>query len=252
MDPVPAHVRLGTWIRDPESATPPDGIEPRRLKVYADLFYRNVEGLLASAFPVIRRTLGDAAWHGLVRGFLREHPARTPLFAEVAREMLRYLELRVGQDRGDPPWLPELAHYEWVELALQVSDATAGDIAHDPGGDLLAQAPALSPLAWPLAYLWPVHRIGPDHLPDTPGAVPTLLLVRRLADGEVAFSQLSPLAFRLLQRIQDEPARSGLEHLQALAAEAAAPDAAAFVAEGARMLEAWREDGTLLGVHAPR
>ncbi|MFZ5657905.1 MAG: DNA-binding domain-containing protein [Pseudomonadota bacterium] len=252
MDPVPAHLRLGAWIRDPESATPPDGIEPRRLKVYADLFYRNVEGLLASAFPVIRRTLGDTAWHGLVRGFLREHPARTPLFAEVAREMLRYLELRAGQDRGDPPWLPELAHYEWVELALQVSDAAEGDIAHDPGGDLLAQAPALSPLAWPLAYAWPVHRIGPDHLPDAPDALPTLLLVRRLPDGEVAFSQLSPLAFRLLQRIGDEPARSGLEHLQALAAEAAASDTAAFVAEGARMLEAWREDGTLLGVHARR
>src|SRR3546814_5838583 len=71
------------------------------------------------------------------------------------------------------PWLRELAHYEWAELALQISEATREDIAHDARGDpgsspgqaLLAGCPLPSPLAWPLAYAWPVHRIGPDHQP---------------------------------------------------------------------------------------
>lgn len=249
MPEPPADAALAAWIRDPGGAPPP-GIEPRRLQVYADLFYRNVEGLLASAFPVIRRTLGDAAWHALARDFLREHGARTPLFAEVAREMLRYLQARADAGRADPPWLQELAHYEWVELALQVSDA-ACDVPHDPRADLLDAAPVPSPLAWPLAYAWPVHRIGPGHVPAGPGPAPTLLLVRRRPDGQVAFDELSPLAFRLLQRIGEDPACSGRAQLHALAAEAGATDLADFLQAGARMLEAWREDGVLLGGRIP-
>lgn len=238
---------LGAWIRDPHGQPAPSGIEPRRLAVYADLFYRNVEGLLGTAFPVVRQTLGDDAWHALARDFLREHPARTPLFTELARELLRYLDTRAETGRDDPPWLRELAHYEWVELALQISEARPGDIPVDSEGDLLAGRPVLSPLAWPLAYAWPVHRIGPGHVPGSPPAGPTLLLVRREADGAVAFSALGPAAFRLLQWIDESPDRSGAEHLAALAAEAGAPDASAFIAEGAGLLESMRAAGTLLG-----
>ncbi|MCZ7153692.1 HvfC family peptide modification chaperone, partial [Salmonella enterica] len=87
---------------------------------------------------------------------------------------------------------------------------------------LLEHAPVLSPLAWPLAYRWPVHRIGPGWQPATPPAHPTLLMARREADGEVRFSELTPLTFRLLQRLAEVPALGGREHLLALAAEAAA------------------------------
>src|SRR3546814_1583276 len=90
------------------------------------------------------------------------------------------------------PWLRELAHYEWAELALQISEATREDIVHDARGDLLAGCPLPSPLAWPLAYAWPVHRIGPDHQPLQQPAEPTLLLLRRESDGKVSFHVLSP------------------------------------------------------------
>lgn len=235
---------LGAWIRDPEGMAPPPGIEPRRLKIYADLFYNGIEGMLAQAFPVIRGTLGDAAWHALVRDFMREHPARTPLFTELARELMRYLEARADAGRDDPPWLPELAHYEWIEMALQISEARPDDVPHDPRGDLLAGAPVLSPLAQPLAYAWPVHRIGPgvDVEPEL-----TLLLVRRRDDGGIDFSALSPLAFRLLQMVEESTDVPGRRLLEALAAEAAAPDVDAFVGQGAAMLDAFRTDGTLLG-----
>lgn len=237
---------LGAWIRDPEHAPPPAGIEPRRLKIYADLFYNGIEGMLAQGFPVIRATLGDDAWHALVRDFMREHPARTPLFTELARELMRYLEARADAGRGDPPWLPELAHYEWVEMALQISDAGIDPASIDAAGDLMAGRPVLSPLAQALAYTWPVHRIGPGHLPDVPELTP--LLVGRTADGSVAFRALRPLTFRLLQLIVGSPEATGRAVLKALAVEAASPDPPAFLAQGAAMLEALRADGTLLGV----
>ena len=240
---------LAAHIRDPERVPPPPGIEERRLKIYRDLFFNNVESMLAGNFPVLRKLYGDEGWQALIRGFYRDHGCQTPLFTELAREFLRYLEARVGTDAGrdDPPWLQELAHYEWVELALQISEARSDDIAHDPDGDLLDGHPLVSPLAWPLAYVWPVHRIGPDHRPDMPPEAPTLLMLRREADGTVSFHTLTPLSFVLLQRLDAQPLLSGLEQLHTLAAEAATADTRAFVRDGAAMLARMRAEGTILG-----
>ena len=240
---------LAAHIRDPDRVPPPAGIEDRRLKIYRELFFNNVENLLAGNFPVLRKLYGADVWQALLRAFYRDHDCQTPLFTELAREFLRYLDARADTDAGrdDPPWLRELAHYEWIELALQISEARSDDIAHDPHGDLLDGRPLVSPLAWPLAYAWPVHRIGPDHRPDAPPQAPTLLMLRREADGTVSFHALTPLSFRLLQRLDAEPGLSGREQLHALAAEAGAIDSEAFLRDGAAMLAVMRAEGTILG-----
>jgi len=233
-------------LRDPAGAPPPPDLEARRLQVYRDLFYNNLQSLLAGNFPVIRRLLDDAAWHALVRDFYREFRCRTPLFPEISREFIQYLQSREA-GRGDPPWLVELAHYEWVELALDISEADESDLAHDPAGDLLAGAPAPSPLAWALAYAWPVHRLAPGFLPAVPPPVPTFLLVQRDAAGKVRFNETSAPTFRLLQRLDEAPALSGREQLAALANEAGRAGDESFMTEGAAMLQRLRDARVLLG-----
>lgn len=234
---------LAAHLRDPRAHPPPPGIEERRLAIYRDLFFNNIEGLLAGNFPVIRKTLGEERWRALVRDFYAQHRSRTPLFPEIAREFIRHCETREGD--GDlPPWLTELAHYEWVELALQISDAPLP--RHDPDGDLLAGVPVLSPHAWALAYRWPVAHIGPDHQPSTPLPAPTLLLVRRDRGLRVHFSSISPLVHRLLELLGQGGA-SGNRVLRQLAAEAGADDEDAFLRQGAQMLERMRGEDTLLG-----
>lgn len=244
---APARLRaqqlaLTRHLRDPQAQPAPEGVEDRRLAVYRELLFNNVASLLAGNFPVIRTLLDDDAWHALVRAFFRDHRCQTPLFPELGREFLRFLESR---DTLDPPFLAELAHYEWVELALQISEATVP--SHDPDGDLLDARPLLSPLAWPLAYAWPVHRIGPEYRPASAPDSPTLLLVRRDADGTVRFSELSPLAFRLLQRIEESPQLHGRAQLLALATEAGVADADAFVAQGLGLLRQMQGAGVIPG-----
>ncbi|HEU0153353.1 MAG TPA: putative DNA-binding domain-containing protein [Arenimonas sp.] len=238
---------LAAHIRDPAHAAPPPGLEDRRLQVYRDLFFNSLEGLLAGNFPVIRQVLDGDRWRALVRDFYREHRCATPLFPELPREFLQYLQAR-GVRAGDPPWLLELAHYEWVELALDLSDAELPP--HDPDGDLLAGRPLLSPLAWALAYAWPVHRISPAHQPRQAPAQPTFLLVQRGANHRVRFNELTALSFRLLQRLADEPALTGRQQLLALAAEAGAGDTDAFLAQGRAMLEQFQAAGIVPGIHA--
>ncbi len=233
-------------LRDPARSPPPEGIEDRRLAVYRDLFANNIRTLLAGNFPVIRRTLVEDRWAALVHDFFADFRSHTPLFPQIGEEFVRYLQQRQQAGADDPAWLAELAHYEWIELALQISATTVP--AHEPHGNLLTGIPVASPLAWPLAYRWPVHAIGPDQLPDEPPPAPTLLLVRRDADGEVHFSELSPLVYRLLELLEEDAARTGAETLSRLAEEAQAADRDAFLQEGAAMLERLRGEGVLLGV----
>ncbi|MCO7514518.1 putative DNA-binding domain-containing protein [Pseudomonas guariconensis] len=221
---------LARHLRDPAANPPPPGIEARRLKVYRELFYNAIEGLLAGSFPVMRQTLGEARWHARVRDFHAHYRSQTPLFTEVAEVFIDYLH---GIE-ADAPWQLELAHYEWLEAQLYLSDAE--DPEHRPEGDLLEGEPLLSCVARVLAYRWPVERIGPGYQPAEPPDTPTLLLVYRDADLQVRFARLTPLAYQLLAGLQG----SGRERLQALGGEE-------IQRQGLALLEALRGQGIIVG-----
>jgi uncharacterized protein len=204
-------------LRDPVLFPPPEGLEERRLQVYRELFFNNIEGLLASGFPVIRALLGVPRWTRLVRDFYREHASRTPLFTEIGREFQRYLETRVDAGHGDPPFLVELTHYEWVELALSLDEHDIATLAHDPQGDIVDGPPLLSPLAWCFSYRWPVHRLGVDFQPTVAPEQPTALVLVRDRRDHISFLELSPLAKVLFDLLKENPGVPGLELAQALA-----------------------------------
>jgi hypothetical protein len=236
---------MGLYLRDPEHNAPPAQMDPARAQVYRDLVFANLSSLLSGTFPVLVRILGDEGWRSLVRIFLRDYRARTPKFGEIAQEFVEFLAAgpEVLSEGAWPPFMVELAHYEWVEMALQQSDAEPLD-----GGDaalLLDRPLRVSDLAWPLAYAWPVHQVGPDYQPDVLPDQPTLLLVRRDEDWSVRFSGLSPLAWRLLQRIGEFAGLTGLEQLQGLAVEAGQVGSSAFFEGGLGLLRQMHGEGVL-------
>ncbi|VVM42786.1 hypothetical protein PS662_00381 [Pseudomonas fluorescens] len=236
---------LGLYLRDPDNCAPPAGMDVARAQVYRDLIFANLSTLLSGTFPVLIKILGDEPWRALVRIFLRDYRARTPKFGEIAEEFVAFLaaEPPALNDRAWPTFMVELAHYEWVEMALQQSDAEP--LPASDAGSLLDQPLQVSPLAWPLAYAWPVQLVGPDYQPDTPPAQPTLLLVRRADDWSVKFSELSPLAWRLLQRIGEFPELNGREQLEGLAVEAGAAGSQDFMDSGTALLRQMQGEGVV-------
>lgn len=221
------------------------------MAIYRDLFYNSLEGILAGNFPVIRRLFDDAWWHERVRAFYREWRCHTPLFTEIGREFCRYLESRAEAGADDPAYLAELAHYEWVELVLALDDSDTGSIECDADADLLDHCPVASPLAWPLAYRFPVHTLRPDNRPEEAPEQPTFLLLVRERSGDIRFKSIDALAFHLLQAIADNPdRRSGREILLDIARQAGAPDPDALVAGGGRLLDQLRDRQAILGAIA--
>ena len=238
-------------IRDPGANPGPADVEDRRMAIYRELFYNKVESLLSGNFPVLRRLLADDDWHALVRDFYARHRCETPLFLELAQEFLDYLGNERATGPGDPPFLLELAHYEWVELALAVSDADADPAAADPNGDLMSGMPIVSPLAWNLSYRFPVHRISPAFRPDEPGPEPTHLVVFRDRQDRVGFLEINAVTQRLLQLLQENPSWTGLEVVRRIATELQHPDADLVMEMGARLLDDLRARHILLGARRP-
>ncbi len=238
-------------IRDPQHAPRPADVEPRRMAVYTELFFNNIESLLRTNFPVIRTLHDDASWHELVRDFYREHRSHTPLFTGIAREFIQHLEQRNERGAGDAPFLAELAHYEWSELALGIDEHDIARIAHDPDGDVLAGVPVISPLAHVLAYRFPVHRIGPDFRPDIAGAQPTLILLTRNRRDDVHFLEIDALTALLIECLQANRDHSGLACVEGLLKELGRGGEPVLRASGAAILHRLRERDAILGTMVP-
>lgn len=235
-------------LRDPEHNPAPEGIEDRRIGIYRDLLYNNVEGFIANGFPVLRSIYSDDDWHKMVRDFFARHQCTTPYFLEISQEFLDYLQSEREPQAEDPQGLLELAHYEWVELALMVADDNVDLIGIDPNGELRAGHPVLSPLAWPLAYQYPVHRMGPDYLPAAPPDQPTYLVVYRNRNDEVRFLEINPVTARLINLLQDNPEITGELALDQIVQEINHPQPELVIEAGVSALQELQRYGIVLGV----
>lgn len=190
-------------LRDPARHPAPEGIEDRRMKIYRDLVYNNIETFISSGFPILRSVIADEPWHEMVRDFVSHHQSHTPYFLEISQEFLRYLQEEREGHTSDPDFMLELAHYEWVELALDVSPEEIPD-SDTQADDLLLSIPEVSPLAWRLSYQYPVHRLGPEYKPQEPPEQATFLVVYRNRKDEVKFLETNAVTIHLLQLFEDQ------------------------------------------------
>jgi hypothetical protein len=210
-----SQLSLARYLRDPRQP-PPTGVEPRRLKIYADLVFNNIESFISGGFPVLRSLYSEPDWRELVRAFIQRHRCQTPYFLEISQEFVRFLMEDCPARECDPPFMAELAHYEWVELALDIAQEELPPSA--PAADVLAAIVELSPLAWLLRYRFPVHRIGPGFRPQE-AVQPTYLVVYRDRRDRVQFMELNATSARLLELLRDNTTEASGAILRRLGAE---------------------------------
>lgn len=246
---------LAAHIRDPEHRPAPEGVEDRRIAIYRELFFNNLRNLLATFFPVLRKLHDDRHWGHFIREFMRRHRSTTPYFLELPEEFLAFLQTEYEARVDDFPFLTELAHYEYIELALSVSTDANNMDGVDPDGDLLAGIPVKSVLAWVYAYQYPVHRISPSFLPTEPAGQPIYLAVYRQTTDKVRFLELNPVTAGLLNAIEEnESGKTGEQLLREIATSINYLNVDAFVKHGSAALKEMRQLEILTGTRqsAPR
>ena len=238
-------------IRDPEHRPAPDGIEDRRMAIYRKLFFNNLRNLLAKNFPVLRKLHSDEHWNRFIRQFMQKHNSKTPYFLELPEEFLSFLRNEYEHQDDDFPFLLELAHYEYIELALSISTETNILDNIDPDGDLLANVPIKSALTWVFAYQYPVHRISKEFQPTKPEDQPIYLAVFRQSDDKVAFLELNSVSAALLNAVDNNDAgHSGEELLREIAANINYENVDAFIQHGESTLNEMRELGIVTGTRS--
>ena len=234
-------------MRDPENAPAPEGIESRRISVYTDLIFRNIENFIANSFPVLRQAIHDDGWHIILRGFLKKHISRTPYFPKLPLEFLNYLEQE--QDEIElPAFCIELAHYEWIEISLSFDPREISFKNVDQNGDLLKGIPVLNLLAQPLIYQWPVHKISSNFVPKEKPDEPTYLIVYRDHLYDVGFIELNQIAAKLIEELQKNTDKTGEEILLDIAKQLQHPDPKVVIKGGFEVIQDFKKKDILLGV----
>lgn len=202
-------------LRDPENSQPLSGVELDRMQVYQELIYNNVEDALSTVFPICQQIVGAKRWHKLVRQFFIDYPASKPLYRHISEEFLQFL-LSLPIDT-QYPFLQELAHFEWIELALDNDPQSFETLKMKAAPDISNDIIQLSPLAWNLVYQYPVHDIEEDYQPNSVSKSNTFIIAYRNRDDELNFDVTDHFTHLILDACKENNALTSIELLAELA-----------------------------------
>ena len=245
-----AALRAGTAAdaaaREMASAIVDDGLDPgRRLQIYRNNVQAMFDGALSRTFPVLKATLGDAAFESLAREYREAHPSRSGDLHWVGRLFAGWLDARLPDDDANR-WLSDLARLEWaceealVSRAVPPLDRSA--LAEVPPERLadtgLELQPAVRWVSSPHAIwsVWRAHQPGGDVEGIGPAAGPQHVIITCTAGR---------LALRSVPREQAEFVRS----LNGGASLRGALDAAALPVAALPEVLGWLfEDGLVIAL----
>ncbi|WP_076409113.1 DUF2063 domain-containing protein [Shewanella sp. UCD-KL12] len=183
------------YIKEPKSVLP-IGTDERRMKIYRDLFFNNINGFVSSAFPVLKSLYSDELWLSLVQNFFVTHDCQTPIFIEIAQEFVDFLQTEYLAKETDPAFLLELAHYEYMELVVAVAKDNPQQQRIDKPIEQVSLC--LSDSAQVLQYAFAVQRVSEEYQPIEPAETAQLFCLYRDEHDEVIFLQLNPLTAQVL------------------------------------------------------
>lgn len=152
---------------DPNAAVPqglqnPDGAAAsKRFDVYRNNVAVSLSDALETAFPVVRKLVGDQFFRAMAGVYLRKHPPKSPLMMFYGEAMPQFLS------RFEPaksvPYLPDVAKMELaLRHAYHAADATPVDaqaLAILAPDALMGTRLRIAPAVQTVTSAYPIHAI---------------------------------------------------------------------------------------------
>ena len=233
---------FSAYLRNPESVPKPAGIDDGRLAVYRNAVFANVEQFLSDNFPRVKQLFDPDAWQELVRDYIVRHVSKTTVFVELPLEFLEYLE-HLRDDESDPPFLYELAHFEWLETLVSSDESPVSVAPLDPAIDWLVNIPLINPVVRLVKYAFPVHQaIERDQTEQA-----TYVAAFRNRDHQYAYLALNAPSARMVELLAAGERLSGRELLQRIAAEMGVSADTELIQGGIAILTRLAENQIIVG-----
>lgn len=189
------------YLRGITNGDKTEGGKPRQQEIYRDLVYKNINQCIVDVFPITKSIIPESDWEITIREFIKTHPSQTPYFLEICQEFLTYFVNTRKLQSTDHPFIVELMHFEWIQLAIDIADIHFPETAYNatPTESSFWKA---SPLVVGLTYSYPVHLIDEDYLPEKPPSQPTYLLIYRSRNDQLEILETDSLSLRIIQLLQ--------------------------------------------------
>jgi len=246
----PAFIRaqraFARHLRDPNRVPAPTNLVEERIAVYRAAVYHNIERFMADNFPRVQEVLPAAHWASLVRDYLVRHSATTPVFARLPTEFLVFLE-HERQAPADPPYLYELAHFDWLENFVATDEREIPTAEANPQGDLLYGTIVVNPVHTVQTYRFPVHVYNADFHPDVPPPQASHLVAFREPGDQYGVLDLNAVSYELFLSVRDDSAHTAHEILTGMAARFRSGSVAAVIHGGLDILTRMLRRGLILG-----
>lgn len=233
-------------LRDPDRFAPPAELAPEGVAVYTNAVIVNAETFIGENFPRVKSILAEHEWSAMIRDYFSRHASTTPLFVELPGEFLRYLD-ELRDDPHDPPYLYELAHFEFLETQVTADEQHIDEQGVDPAGDPMDGVPVVNPTLRLVRYTFPVHRIDAGNRPETTPDTPTFIIAFRDRGNRFGFIDLNSASARAVELLLRNEGSSGSEVMHAIAEELQHPDPDAVVTAGREILARLAARDALLG-----
>src|SRR5687767_15785454 len=158
---------------------------PPGMAVYRGNVFGNWAQALSSAYPIMRKIVGEEFFRGLAREYAAAHPSASGDLNEYGAQLAPFVaDFARTQDL---PYLPDVARMEWLaHRAYYAADAAPFDVTGISHSNPQALRPRLAPASALLASDWPLARIWVVHQDDYAGEVavdlrsgPNRILVHR-------------------------------------------------------------------------
>ena len=224
-------------IRDPENNPKPNNVDEERMAVYRQGVYNNIFESASVCFPICQKTVGEQDWNIIIKRFVASHHASSPIFRDIPQELVSFLET----DAKTPDYIKQLAHYEWVELAVSALQTEKALLSETT--DFLNEVPVLAPAHMLLHYDYPVQKISAQFIPEQ--IQTTHLLVFRKESFAVSFIELNAVTYALLNMIKE--GISGKQALTLLAEQIQHPEPNVMIEFGHGVLQDLMQQQAIVG-----